>query len=152
MPTEPGASHEAQRGGASHIDRPFAPPLECVIDLPFPPSVNRIWRSQQATNGRKIGVYLSAEYRAWSKHADIAVIANGSWRSRVAMPAEFTAVIQLNRAQRAGDIDNRIKAVLDWAQRAQIIGNDRLCEALTARWVATIEAPSGCRLILRSVA
>jgi len=135
------------------IDRPFAPPLECVIDLPFPPSVNRIWKAQarQDGAGRRAGVYLSAEYRAWMKQANMAVLVNGTWRRRVPMPAEFRATILLDRTRRAGDVDNRIKAVLDWAQRSEIIRNDNLCDEVTARWVPTHEAPHGCRLVLRSV-
>lgn len=134
----------------SMVDRPFAPPIECVMDLPFPPSVNRIWRSQKVTG--KNNVYLSAEYRSWMRQANSAVLVNGTWRKRVAMPAEFKALILLDRAQRAGDVDNRIKAVLDWAQRSEIIVDDRLCDEVTARWVVTGEAPHGCRLVLRSVA
>jgi Holliday junction resolvase RusA-like endonuclease len=138
----------AAESAALAIDRPFAPPLECVIDLPFPPSVNRIWRN---TSGARGHVYLSAEYRAWIKQANMAVIVNGTWRKRTPMPGEFRALILLSRAERAGDVDNRIKAVLDWAQRSELIRDDRLCEEITARWAATTEAPHGCRLILRSV-
>lgn len=128
------------------LDPPFLAPLECVMDLPFPPSTNRIWMQTRR------GVALSEPYRIWKKEADMAVIANGCWRRRVRMPAAFTALLLLDQARRAGDVDNRIKAVLDWAQRVELIANDKLCEEITARWVATAEAPRGARLILRSVA
>ena len=130
----------------STIDRPFAPPLECVMDLPFPPSTNRIWSHA----GRK--VILSPEYRRWKDQADMAVVANGCWRARVVMPAHFTALILLDVGRRKGDADNRIKACLDWAQRLGLVTNDSLCDEVTARWVPTHEAPHGCRLVLRSVA
>lgn len=119
---------------------------ECVMDLPFPPSVNRIWR--QGKNGRN-NVYLSAEYRAWIRQANMAVVVNGTWRKRVKMPGLFRALIQLDTGQRAGDVDNRIKAVLDWAQRSELIVDDKLCEEVTAKWVPSADAPRGCRLILR---
>lgn len=130
------------------IDRPFAPALHCIMDLPFPPSTNSIWR--QSGNG----VILSGVYKAWKKEADMAVIANGCWRKRVAMPGPFEAMVLLDRALRtpAMDVDNRIKAVLDWAQRVELVVNDSRCEDVHARWVATTEAPRGARLILRSIA
>lgn len=133
---------------ADYVDRPFAPPLECVVDLPFPPSVNRIWRAQRKEDGAN--VRRSPEYRAWLQQADMCAIADRTWRHKHRMPAAFKAIILLDRSSRLGDIDNRIKCVLDWAQRSELIKNDRLCEEITARWVSPIEAPSGCRLILRS--
>lgn len=139
-------------------EQPFAPPLECVMDLPFPPSVNRIWRTSRVDPLKRNNVYLSTEYRTWMRQANSAVLVNGTWRKRTAMPAEFKALILLDRAQRltskgnASDVDNRIKAVLDWAQRSELIANDALCEEVTARWAPTAEAPHGCRLVLRSVA
>jgi crossover junction endodeoxyribonuclease RusA len=130
------------------LDPPFLAPIDCVMDLPYPPSTNRIWRGI----GKR--VVLSAEYKNWKQQADVAVVANGSWRRRAAMPAHFTALILLDRARRTPrtDVDNRIKAVLDLAQRLALIQDDTLCDEVTARWAPTHEAPSGCRLILRSVA
>ncbi len=132
----------------STLDPPFLAPLECVMDLPFPPSTNEIWRRA----GQRI--ILSQAYKSWKHQADMAVIANGCWRKRVAMPHAFTGLVLLDRSLRtaAMDVDNRIKAPLDWAQRVELVRNDCLCEDASARWVATLEAPRGCRLILRSVA
>ncbi len=133
---------------AAIVDRPFAPPIECVMDLPFPPSTNEIWR-QVARR-----VILSEAYRLWKKQADMAVVANGCWRNKVRMPGAFAAEILLSGAHRrtTSDVDNRIKAVLDWAQRVELVRNDAHCEDVRARWVDTAEAPHGARLILRSVA
>lgn len=130
------------------IDRPFAPPLECVMDLPFPPSTNEIWAPRRGKGLRASDVYMR-----WKHQADMAVIANGTWRDRVRMPNAFTAEILLSRSERrpSHDADNRIKAVLDWAQRVELIANDRLSEDVRARWVNPYDAPHGCRLILRSV-
>jgi Holliday junction resolvase RusA-like endonuclease len=132
------------------LDAPFHAPLECVLDLPFPPSTNRVWRSRAKRNG--VAVYRSNEYREWLRIAGVAAVASGSWRKRVPMPDRFSATILLDRSRRRGDADNRIKAVLDWAQRVELVRDDRLCEEVTARWVISSEAPAGCRLILRSIA
>ena len=130
------------------LDPPFLAPLECVVDLPFPPSVNRVWRAQRKADGMTVA--RSPEYRAWLRSADMQAIANGTWRHRVKMPGRFTATIELSAAMRLGDLDNRIKAVLDWAQRVELITNDKHCEEVTARWVTG--ATAECRLTLRSVA
>jgi crossover junction endodeoxyribonuclease RusA len=119
-------------------------PLECVIDLPFPPSTNEIWRRA----GKRI--ILSATYRRWKTQADMAVIANGCWRRRVWMPGAFTADIIFNSKLRRKnmDLDNRIKAVLDWAQRVELITNDCLCEEVRARWMLI---DRDCRLTLQNM-
>jgi Holliday junction resolvase RusA-like endonuclease len=121
-----------------------------MVDLPFPPSTNRIWRHE--SNNRRKMIHLSAEYRAWKAQADACALADRGWRSKARMPGPFSAAILLSRRHRAGDVDNRIKAVLDWAQRVELIRNDSLAEEITARWVDPGAAPTGCRLILRSIA
>jgi Holliday junction resolvase RusA-like endonuclease len=132
------------------IDRPFAPPLECVMDLPFPPSTNKIWAPRKGGGGQ---LMRSGKYSSWLKKADKVVVVNGSWRHRVRMPGRFTALILLDQQKRArSDCDNRIKGVLDWAQKVDLIKNDQLCDEVTARWVPTHQAPAGCRLVLRSIA
>ena len=131
-------------------DPPFLAPLECVVDLPFPPSTNRIWRHDG--NHRNRMIHLSPEYRKWKDKADVAVVANGCWRKRVVMPGRFSVLILLSRARQRGDLDNRIKALLDWAQRVELILDDKFCEEITARWAPTAECPHGCRMIFRSVA
>ncbi len=120
------------------------------MDLPFPVSANELWTVIK-DNGKGV-IGRSRRYRAWRDKAHMAVIANGCWRKRVAMPAHFTAAILLSRDHRArGDVDNRIKPVLDWAQSVELVKNDSLCEGVTARWVEPAEAPHGARLILRSI-
>lgn len=116
----------------SMIDRPFAPPIECVMDLPFPTSTNRLWRG----TGKR--VVLSAEYRTWKTQAGLAVTANGSWRRRAAMPGHFIATVLLDAARRmttrsrGRDADNFIKATLDWAQSMALVSDDALCDEVTA--------------------
>jgi Holliday junction resolvase RusA-like endonuclease len=113
-----------------------------VIDLPFPPSVNRIWR-----HGKR--VHLADEYQAWKTTADKFVMYSRQLRGAVGLTGPFHCEIILDRNERrrAGDLDNRIKPLLDWAQRAELIRNDRDLERLTAFWG---EAPHGCRLTLEA--
>jgi Holliday junction resolvase RusA-like endonuclease len=117
-------------------DVPFLPPPDIEVHLPMPPSVNRIWRANKAGSGIN-RVSISPEYRAWRKAADNLAIAMG----------KFEAIIILQRTR--GDLDNRVKGLLDWAQSRQLVADDKHCERLTVEWG---EAPYGCRLILRGVA
>lgn len=127
----------------SFSDPPFACPPDTVLDLPCPPSVNRIWQRKKA--GKK-SVFLSAEYVSWKRNADSLSIALGQCRRVKCIKGPFEAHIILQRSH--GDLDNRIKALLDWAQSRELIQNDKFCERIVAEWGT---APHGCRLILRSV-
>jgi len=49
-------------------------------------------------------------------------------------------------AKHSGDLDNRIKPLLDWIQRVGLVSNDKLCEKLTAMWG---DAPAGVKVRLR---
>src|SRR5215831_2819595 len=129
----------------SAIDRPFAPPLEAVINLPFPPSTNQLWRS----NRRR--VHRSAAYQKWIQQADNFALM-GAVHRQPAMPGYFMAEIHLSTSAGKGDIDNRVKAVLDWAQSRALVQDDKLCRRLTIEWVIPDQAPAGCKLILRSLA
>jgi Holliday junction resolvase RusA-like endonuclease len=113
-------------------------PIEITVDLPLPPSVNQIWRSARGK------VHRSKLYLDWTTAADMTVMANRQYPKRKIV-AEFCAHVVFDHSGR-GDLDNRIKAVLDWAQSRDLIRNDSDCRRLTAEWG---EAPAGCRLMLR---
>lgn len=135
---------------AETIDRPFGLPelITVVLDLPFPPSVNAIWRSVSGPRGN---VMLSRAYKEWKKQADLAVIVNKTWR-RVCIQGWFEAHIALNAdIGKWGDIDNRVKAVMDWAQSRALVTNDKNCRRLIVEWVDHADAPEGARLTLREL-
>jgi Holliday junction resolvase RusA-like endonuclease len=116
---------------------------DIVIDLPFPPSGNRIWRVRKA--GKNL-VSISPEYANWRRQADLLTISMGSCKrvKRIAGPFEAGIVLQ----RRRGDLDNRIKGVLDWAQSRLLIADDKFCEKLTVEWG---DAPHGCRLTMHAL-
>jgi Holliday junction resolvase RusA-like endonuclease len=140
----------ADIGMVEHIDTsdpPFKAPDPVVIEtsLPVPPSVNRIWRSK--TGGK--GVYKAPEYKAWLKQADMQATLDHVFRGRRRkISGPFAATVLINIDMARGDLDNRIKAVLDWAQDRELISNDRHCMKLTAEWVPASRAPAGCHLTL----
>lgn len=130
-------------------DRPFGLPAEVVIDLPFPPSVNRIWRGVRRDNGHS--VMLSPEYRKWKDSADALALLRRTCRDSNRIAGPFEAAILLNMEAGLGDIDNRIKAVLDWLQSRQVIENDKLCMELSIKWALPELAPDGCRVTVRAL-
>jgi Holliday junction resolvase RusA-like endonuclease len=129
-------------------DLPFLPPPARVIavELPTPPSTNSLWR-QTAGSKASGTITLSEKYKAWKRQADMQVMAAGTLRGFKTITGKFEARIILARGP--GDLDNRIKSVLDWAQSREIIGNDKHCERITAEWG---DAPTGCRLVIRELA
>jgi Holliday junction resolvase RusA-like endonuclease len=127
----------------------IAPCAEVVLDLPYPPSVNKIWKSTAAISARRI--CLSPSYQEWKKAADLLLFTGGrGWRA-VRITGPFVAEIGLcaPKGYPRGDLDNRIKAVLDYAQRIEIVSNDKHCQRLVVEWVEEDTAPHGCRLTLR---
>lgn len=129
---------------ASQIDRPFGLPPEIVhvVDLPRPPSANRLWRSA----GKK--VYRSAIYMDWIHQAGFALM-TAPRRNRQTIQGDFVALIEIKRSRANADLGNHEKATLDFAQRAGLIANDKHAVEITLRW--SNSAPLGCRLTLRSV-
>lgn len=111
------------------------------IDLPFPPSVNRIWR----VGVRKL--YSSPAYEAWKIESDVAFWQQfGGSKKRPQSLGNFTISIVLDENRRGiSDSDNRIKPVLDFCQRAGFVINDRGCDGGSWAWGT---APAGCRVTL----
>lgn len=94
-------------------------------------------------------MYCSPKYVAWQKHA------NGCWLEQKpkgrfpTITGKFNVHLKLSRPdQRRRDVDNYMKAVLDWAQQAGIISDD--CNVMDNRtsWVTDEEAPTGAVLII----
>jgi hypothetical protein len=100
-----------------------------VLHLPFPPSVN------EANKFSKRGYYPSNAKRDFFRDADVLFLT----QKRVLEPLSdgpFTYHIVLNRAHRGptSDGDNRLKYVLDYAQRVGLIENDKLAEGGSWSW------------------
>lgn len=142
---------QKQNNGHTHVDPPgqggaipqTVESVQITLDLPFPPSVNRIWRRGR---GR---VHRSTEYKNWLATADMHVIANRQFpKDRI--NGVFRVLIRLNQDAGRADGDNCIKALLDWLQSREIVRNDKDCTGGSWNWVSPIEAPSGCRITVYS--
>jgi Holliday junction resolvase RusA-like endonuclease len=102
-----------------------------TLELPYPPSVNAIWRYA----GRS--AYVSKEYAAWKKEADAWFMKQRSEKT-VGAPIKGAFEVHMAFSERKrrknADLDNRIKVVNDALQRFGLIENDSKCEKLTATW------------------
>lgn len=90
-------------------------------------------------------MYLDAKHKAFRKEVGQLALAT---RPRPRVKGEFVAEIALNSRRVWGDVDNRIKSLLDALQRAGVIENDRHCRKLTIEWTGPEQAPMGCRVVL----
>ena len=111
-----------------------------ILDLPFPPSVNSIWR--------KVGnkMVISAPYHAWKIDANRLGLAQRINKNPM-MVGPFEADILLDSAKFGKiDVDNPSKAVLDWTQKMMLVENDKNCRRLLIEWGDTSH---GCKLTLR---
>jgi len=120
---------------------PSAPGL--VVGLPFPPSVNRIWRKGRTPAGKHI-TYIDKKYKAWRNEAD-AMLMGKMPKQRVAGPFVAFITLDVRRRRKGADADNRIKVTLDYLQRIDLIDNDSLAETVSVTWG---NAPSGCAVLI----
>lgn len=120
------------------------------IALPFPPSVNSIWRSRIGKGG-KPRFFLDPKYEAWKKASDGAFYAAHPRPKSVAGAFVVSIVLDHGSSLRrlGADVDNRAKAVLDWLQRVKLIEDDKFAEKVTIEWGL---APEGCRVEIEASA
>ena len=115
-----------------------------TLDLPIPPSANRIWMSGSART------VLSDAYKDWKRAADQFALAQLGAGHREPISGPFCVTITLDRKRNGrGDPDNRIKPTLDYLQRAGVVANDKHLERLTLQYG---EAPEGMRLTVEAAA
>ena len=92
------------------------------ISIPVPPSVNHMHKSGRGYR------YSTAEYRNWQRSA--------GWEVLRQKPVPLTACryeVELTLpAKLRGDIDNRIKPVLDLLVKLGVVPDDRFCASVRA--------------------
>lgn len=111
------------------------------ILLPFPPSVNRLWR---ATKGGK--VYRSAQYVAWRKLAMWQLV--GQVKGKKVTSAYKLTILAVRPDKRRRDLGNLEKAVSDILVSQNIIEDDCLCEWMEIKWV---EDGPECQIIIEPI-
>ena len=113
-------------------------PPGLVFELPAPPPINR--------NSAVARLGMSARsVQEWIPQAHLALREQKINPVRDAVHGPFA--IDIIWGRRRGDIDARIKYLLDYLQRVELIDNDGLCEHMTVGWGY---APRGCRVRLKA--
>lgn len=114
-----------------------------VMNLPFPPSVNSIWR------GGRRRVFRSQVYIDWTNVAGKCWLAQKTTQPKN-ISGSFSAVLILSPPdKRHRDLDNYLKGVLDLCKLHRVIDDDHLCRRIYLRWGTPKEAPMGARLVLK---
>ena len=126
------------------LDRPFGAPIDIELDLPAPPSTNRLW--MRAKSGKR-QVFTAPAYTAWKREADALIGAMAQLRGVKPILGPFEATIILSEKHTRIDLDNT-KAVLDYAVRCHLVTDDgpKYLRRLLIEWG---DAPHGCRLIIK---
>lgn len=129
---------------ATFVDRPFGCPLDTVLDIPVPPSVNET---------RRINRAAIPKVEAWQTQADRLLMASGQHKHAMRHPVgdRVEITIILCELKCALDADNPIKSAIDYLRRVELIRNDdkKYVRRIVIEWG---EAPEGCRIVLRGAA
>lgn len=116
-----------------------------TIDLPMPPSTNSIWRRGWNRKTGQPVTYLNKTYKDWKLRAD-AELEKQHPGPRPLLTGAFNVRLVLAAHKRFKmDLDNRIKAALDWAKQAGLIADDKYQNRVTLEWG---DVPSGARITL----
>lgn len=104
--------------------------MSVTLELPFPPSANRLWR-----RGKGKGLYISPEYKAWRKAADQTIMVERT-KDNARIWGRFTAkiVLDAHRSKRRIDADNFVKPVMDALTRMMVIDDDSLADSVEVVW------------------
>jgi Holliday junction resolvase RusA-like endonuclease len=129
----------------SMSDPPFAVPPDIILDLPAPPSVNRTRRVDWAS---------ARTVKAWANVADAYVLAaKGRQISplRLKKIKRFELHIAMSEHHTKIDLDNGLKALIDYLRRINLIEDDspKHMRGLHVTWGL---APMGCRVTVKEVA
>lgn len=100
------------------------------LTLPFPPSVNRLWRAKRGG-----GVYRSPEYVTWAKAAAWEIAAQIKTRSIFGHYSLTIEAVKPDKRRR--DLGNLEKAISDALVSAGVVEDDHLCNEIILRWVET---------------
>lgn len=112
-----------------------------TLVLPFPPSVNRLWRA--AKDGK---VYRSAKYMEWRKLAMWQIA--GQAKGRKHLGAYKLTILAVRPDKRRRDLGNLEKGVSDILVSQNIVEDDSLCEWLEIKWV---ESGPQCKIIIEAI-
>lgn len=110
-----------------------------ILDVPYPPSANRMWRYI-----RKRPI-LSKEYRDWKERSLFLVLQQD--HEKIQEPETVSIDMAVTPPdKRRRDIDNVIKPVLDLLETAEILENDSMVHRLNVYWSKTGKIGAKCQI------
>lgn len=126
----------------SMTDPPFAVPPDIVLDLPVPPSVNKV---------RKVDWAAARCVKAWHNVANAYVLAaKGRTNSplKLRKVPRFELHIVMSEHHTKIDLDNGLKALIDYLRKIELIEDDspKHMRRLVVEWGL---APHGCRVTVK---
>ncbi len=129
----------------SYEDPPFAVPLDTILDLPVPPSVNRT---------RKINWAHKRKVEAWINVCDAYLLTAKTRKDgpvRLTRIPRFELTITLSEDHTGIDLDAGLKALIDYLRRRDVVEDDskKHMRKVTVEWG---HAPFGCRVTVRPCA
>ena len=108
------------------------------ILMPYPPSINRLWRAS-----KRGGVYKSQEYRDWQTEARWEIDKQIK-KQRVSGHYKLTILV-VRPDKRRRDLGNLEKAISDILVMTNTIDDDCLCDWIDIRWT---ESGPDCMVII----
>lgn len=122
--TDTGRAYLAQRRQAAAAPSAPASTREVLLTLPVPPPANRYWRSNRGV------VHKSKEAKEYAEQ--VALLCRAAGVEPFVKPAQLSLSMLWRRTERRGDLDGRIKVVLD-ALQGYAYENDSQIVELHAR-------------------
>lgn len=141
--THPPRSRAARRCPACSADRDVPPPASFTpirISLPWPPSVNHVWRAARDRDGR-VFVRSSEIVRRWRATAKVAVLMQRVPRRAIEVPVSLSLKFCPPHDHRTHDLDNLLKPVLDLLVRMAVLADDRVVDEIYAARLAPSAEP-----------
>ncbi len=96
-------------------DRPFGCPMDTVLDIPIPPSVNETRRLNRSAIGK---------HEKWRKVADKVLMASGQLKKGWRNIERYELTVTLDEKRCRTDPDNVLKSAIDYLRRIEVITND----------------------------
>jgi Holliday junction resolvase RusA-like endonuclease len=128
----------------SYASPPFAVAADIVLDLPPPPSVNKV---------RRVDWSSVRVVKAWQNVSNAYVLAaKGRANSplRLVKVPRFELHIVMSEHHTKIDLDNGLKALIDYLRKIELIEDDspKHMRRLVVEWGL---APHGCRVTVKAV-
>ena len=102
------------------------------LTLPLPPSSNKYWRHVAMPNGRS-ATLISKEARIYKRQ--VALLVNSS----VLIQSNIAITVRIFRAQRSGDLDNKLKVLFDSLQGVIYANDSQIVEIHAFRYEDKLE-------------